>query len=433
VEIRRAVLVAGLTAAAIAVAYGNRPAVSAINLDDPAIQYNTRMPHDAVSYLNQRILRGQVHLQYEKPQGYLRSVLEALDVPVESQLVVFSKTSFQSERISPTNPRSIFFNDSVVVGWVRGGPLLELAAEDPRQGMMFFSMGQNPAGPPRANRDPNCLPCHVSDQSMGVPGTLMRSVYPDTDGKTISELGTFLTDDRSPFTQRWGGWYVTGDTGTLRHMGNAVVKGGKNLEPLAGDESRPLSSLDGRFDTQGYLRPYSDVVALMVFEHQMHMMNLFTRLGWEVRVAEGEDVDVKEAQPRGKAAKVVRDAARELADYMLFADEKPLPSKVAGTSGFAEKFSSQGPKDSQGRSLRQFDLQRRLMKYPCSYMIYSSAFDALPDDLKDATYARVWRILSGEERGKRYAALTLEDRRATVEILRETKKRLPEYFQAVTR
>jgi hypothetical protein len=121
---RRAMLVAGLTVAAVAVAYGNRAGVSAINLDDPAIQYNTRTPHDQVSYLNQRIQRGQVHLRYEKPQGYLRSVLDALDVPVESQLVVFSKTSFQSERISPTNPRSIFFNDSVVVGWVRGGPLL---------------------------------------------------------------------------------------------------------------------------------------------------------------------------------------------------------------------------------------------------------------------------------------------------------------------
>jgi hypothetical protein len=434
---RRAVLVAGLTVAAVAVAYGNRANLSAINLDDPSIEYNTRMPHDQVSYLNQRILRGQVHLQYEKPQGYLRSVLAALDVPVESQLVVFSKTSFQSERISPTNPRSIFFNDSVAVGWVRGGPLLELAAEDPRQGMMFFSMSQNPVGPPHANRDPNCLPCHVSGESMGVPGTLMRSVYPDADGKTISELGTFLTDDRSPFAQRWGGWYVTGDTGTLRHMGNAVVKDAKSLAPLARDgkdESQPLTSLNGRFDTQGYLTPYSDVVALMVFEHQMHMINLFTRLGWEVRVAEGEGGEYKEeAPPRGKAAKAVRDASRELADYMLFADEKPLPSKVEGTSGFAEKFSSEGPKDSQGRSLRQFDLERRLMKYPCSYMIYSSAFDALPEDLKDATYARIWRILSGEERGKRYASLTLENRRAVVQILRETKKRLPDYFQAVTR
>jgi hypothetical protein len=428
---RRAVMVAGLTVAAVAVAYGNRASVPAINLDDPTIQYNTRMPHDEVSYLNQRILRGQVHLQYEKPQGYLRSVLDALDVPVESQLVVFSKTSFQSERISPTNPRSIFFSDSVVVGWVRGGPLLELAAEDPRQGMMFFSMGQNPAGPPKANRDPNCLPCHVSDESMGVPGTLMRSVYPDTDGKTISELGTFLTDDRSPFAQRWGGWYVTGDTGTMHHMGNSVVKAANSLQPLSPDESQSLTSLKGQFDTDAYLSPYSDVVALMVFEHQMHMINLFTRLGWEVRVAEGEDGE--EGQPRGKAAKVVRDASRELADYMLFADEKPLPSKVEGTSGFAEKFSSEGPKDSQGRSLRQFDLERRLMKYPCSYMIYSTAFDALPDDLKDATYARMWRILSGEERGKRYAGLALEDRRAIVEILRDTKRRLPEYFQAVTR
>src|SRR6202034_4762740 len=104
---RRAVLVSGLTVAAVAVAYGNRATVAAIDLDDPTIQYNTRMPHDEVSYLNQRIQRGQVHLQYEKPQGYLRSVLEALDVPVESQLVVFSKTSFQSERSRPRTPRRI--------------------------------------------------------------------------------------------------------------------------------------------------------------------------------------------------------------------------------------------------------------------------------------------------------------------------------------
>jgi hypothetical protein len=430
-EMRRAVLVAGLTVAAVAVANGNGAGMSAISLDDPAIQYNTRTPHDAISYLNERIQRGQVHLQFEKPQGYLRSVLDALDVPVESQLVVFSKTSFQSERISPANPRSIFFNDSVMVGFVRGAPLLELAADDPRQGMMFFSMGQSPVGPPHANRDPNCLPCHVSGESMGVPGTLMRSVYPDADGKTISELGTFLTDDRSLFTQRWGGWYVTGFTGSMRHMGNSVVKAANTLQPLSPDESHSLTSLKGLFDTDAYVTPYSDVVALMVFEHQMHMINLFTKLGWEVRVAEGDDAD--EVPPRAKVAKVVRDASRELADYMLFTDEKPLPSKVEGTSGFAENFSSEGPNDSQGRSLRQFNLEQRLMKYPCSYMIYSSAFDALPDDLKDATYARMWQILSGEEHGKKYAKLTLEDRRAIVEILRGTKKRLPEYFQTVTR
>lgn len=423
---------AGLTVAAVAAAWGGRAGLPIINLDDPAIQYNTRMPHDAVSYLNLRIQRGQVHLKHEAPQGYLRSVLDALDVPIESQLVVFSKTSFQGERISPTNPRTIFFNDSVIVGFVRGAPLLELAAEDPQQGMIFFSMSQNPAGPPYANRDPNCLPCHVSGESMGVPGTLMRSVYPDADGKTLPELGSFLgTNDRSPFAERWGGWYVTGATGSMHHMGNSVVRTTNRLEPLSADQGQTLASLKGKFDTNAYLAPYSDVVALMVFEHQMHMINLFTRLGWEVRVAEGEDGE--EGRPRRKAAKIVRDVSSELADYMLFADEKPLPSKVRGTSGFAEKFSSEGPKDSQGRSLRQFDLERRLMKYPCSYMVYSSAFDALPDDLQAATYARMWRILSREERGKKYAALTLEDRRAVVDILRETKKRLPKYFGPVTR
>jgi hypothetical protein len=428
---RRAGLIAGLVVAAVVVAYGHGAKLPAISLDDPAIQYNSRVPHDQVSYLNQRVQRGQLHLRYEKPQGYLRDVLDALDVPVESQLVVFSKTSFQSERISPSNPRSIFFNDSVIVGWVHGGPLIELAAEDARQGMVFFSMSQNPTKAPYANRDPNCLPCHVSDETMGIPGTLMRSTFPDTDGKTLARLGTFFTDDRSPFGERWGGWYVTGDTGSLRHMGNEVVSDGKTLTPMAGSAAGPLSSLAGRFDTSEYLAPYSDVVALMVFEHQMHVINLFTRLGWEVRVANGDGGE--EGPRRSDATKVVRDAARELADYMLFAEEKPLTSKIAGSSGFAEKFSREGPFDGQGRSLRQFDLERRLMKYPCSFMIYSAAFDALPDELQAATYARMWRILSGDERGKKYAGLRLEDRRAVVEILRGTKKRLPDYFQGVVR
>jgi hypothetical protein len=430
----RAVLIAGLVLFAVAVAFGDLGSVSPIDLDDPAIQYNTRTLNDPVFQLNLKIQRGEVHLKSDGPQGYLRSVLDALNVPIESQLVVFSKTSFQAERINPGNPRSIFFNDSVAVGWVRGGPLIELAAEDPKQGMIFYALSQKPTGRIQASRDVNCLACHVSDASLGVPGTLMRSVFTEHDGTTMTSLGQYLTDDRSPFSQRWGGWYVTGLTGSTPNMGNAFVTEAGKAMPLVPDQSPDLTSLKAQFNTDAYLSPYSDVVALMVFEHEMHMMNLFTRVGWDVRLSLYQDQMNESYGSHGKAAaRVLRDTSREVADYMLFVDEAPLTSRVQGTSGFAENFSSQGPRDSEGRSLRQFDLEHRLMRYPCSYMIYSDAFERLPDEAKDAIYERMWKILSGEEKGKKYAKLTLDDRKAIVEILRGTKRRLPDYFQPVTR
>src|SRR6185437_15222534 len=428
----RGVLVPGLIVLVVAVTFGDGTVMSYADLDQPAIQYNTQTLHDPGTQLNRKIQYGEVHLKFDGPQGYLRSVLDALDVPIQSQLVVFSKTSFQADRINPHNPRSLFFNDSVVVGWVRGGPVIEVAAEDPKQGMIFYKLSQNPAQKVRLSRDVNCLACHVSYASLGVPGTLMRSVFPAPNGATVSKLGQYLTDDRSPFAQRWGGWYVTGSTGSMPHMGNSVVNKAGRLRPMLPGQPRNLESLQGHFDTAAYLSPYSDVVALMVFEHQMHMMNLFTRVGWDVRGSLYRD-EMNSDKGHAATARIIRESARELVDYMLFVDEAPMTSRVRGTSGFAEQFSTEGPTDSQGRSLRQFDLQHRLMRYPCSYMIYSDAFDALPDELKSAVYERMWEILSGQEKEKKYAKLTFADRKAVVEILRDTKKRLPDYFQPIRR
>jgi hypothetical protein len=155
----------------------------------------------------------------------------------------------------------------------------------------------------------------------------------------------------------------------------------------------------------------------MVFEHQMHLMNLFTRLGWQARQAQ---------HPVGQSKLVgqsyLRKTTDALVDYILFVNEAPLANAIHGTSGFAEKFSAEGPHDNHGRSLRQLDLERRLMRYPCSYMIYSQAFDALPVEARNTVYQRMWQILSGKDKSPRYARLSLADRQAVVEILRETKK-----------
>jgi hypothetical protein len=385
-----------------------------ISPDDAAIEYSTRPAHDPVAELNRSIQQGQTRLKFDPANGYLRPLLAALGIPAESQMAVFSKTSFQSSGIGPHNPRSVFFNDSVAIAWLRGAWTVELAAEDPEQGVVFYTLDQQFSEKPVFHRRDDCLSCHNSYNAAGVPGMLVRSVFTARDGTALFQLGSYNTDHSSPMEQRWGGWYVTGKNGGARHMGNILVRDAKAEAPAPGADE--LASLDGKIDTGGYVSKYSDIVALMVFEHQMRAINLLTRAGWEARYAA-----YRKTAPGP-------DAPVALADYLLFADEAPLQGRIEGSSGFDRKFAAGGPRDSKGRSLRQFDLERRLMRYPCSYMIYSAAFDALSAGTRDAVYRRMWAVLSGKEGGERYARLTAADRRAAIEILRETKPGLPKYF-----
>ena len=145
------------------------------------------------------------------------------------------------------------------------------------------------------------------------------------------------------------------------------------------------------------------------------MLNHITRLGWEARM--GED-----------AGRPLQHAAAALVDYMLFVDEAPLPGPVAGPTPFTQTFSSKGPRDAKGRSLRDLALTDRLMRYPCSYLIYSEPFEALPAAAKALVYERLWAILSGQEKGERYERLTPALRRDILDILRSTKPTLPSYF-----
>jgi hypothetical protein len=397
----------------------------------PAIQYQAGPLRDPVTLLNAKLQAGTVKLKYEGPQGYLRSVLDALHVPVESQIAVFSKTSVQFNRIEPSNPRTIFFNDSVSVAWMYGG-FIELTSQDPQRGTVFYTLAQQTAFPPFFESRGNCLSCHLADATLGVAGLMIRSVFTSPDGNPRLIFGSSLVDHRTPVEERWGGYYVTGVTGGVRHMGNAIVTDEENPKSMITSETLRLRSLEGKFDTTHYLTPFSDAGALMVFNHQMHMSNLITRVGWEVRAAEyNRSPDLPG---------LLQEAAQEFVDYLLFADEAPLPGSLEHGSppkpdaGFREKFASEGPRDRKGRSLRDLDLERRLLRYPCSYMIYSEAFDALPESAKDAIYQRMWKVLSGPLAGKsaevkKYSRLTSAGRRAVVEILKDTKKGLPAYFQ----
>jgi len=379
-----------------------------------AIRYESTPSRDPIARLNERLKSGEVTLERRGPSGYLQSVLEALHVPVESQLLVFSKTSFQAPKIGPKNPRAIYFGDTLAVGWVRGGEVLEFVGQDPTQGSVFYTMSQT-SDKPVLERNDACVSCHASEATHYVPGMFIGSVFPGVDGTTMYGPA-YTTDHRSPFEIRWGGWFVTGTHRATRHLGNAVASDPANLIAMVSPSTVHVTDLEGRFDKTGYLSLHSDLVGLLVIEHQAKMLNLFTRVGWEARIGEKE------------SGRTIDQAAAELVDYLLFVDEATLPGPIAGTTRFAEIFQAEGPRDSRGRSLRDLSLDTRLLRYPCSYLIYSEPFDSLPPKAKTAIYGRMWEILSGQERDKRYAVLTVADRRAILEILSETKPDAAAYF-----
>ena len=394
-------------------------------MDHPAVAYTSDPLHNPVADLNDQMRRDALKLTFEPTTGYLRPLLNALHIPVDSQTLVFSQGSLQAKQISPSNPRAVYFNDTVALGWVRGADVLEVAAQDPRQGVVFYTLRQQAVTAPRLERDNRCLECHLTWDTLGVPGFQVLSTFQMSDDPN-AYAGGLVSDHRTPLSDRWGGWYVTGQTGTSRHRGNvAVVVKAQDLQK-APRPAPQLASVATQFDVRGFPSEHSDVVALMVLEHQSRMANLLTRVGWETRVALGPGPARQPAN--GSLAPRVLEAVRDLVDYLLFVDEAPLASPVTGSSSFTRRFADEGPKDPQGRSLRQFDLQRRLFRYPCSYMIYAPAFDALPPEAKQAIYQRMWSILSGSERGREYARLSPADRRAIVEILKATKKDLPAYF-----
>ena len=387
--------------------------------EHPAIAYAAREGNNPVRRLNDALAAGQAHLEFEdEARGYLRSVLQALAIGVDSQVLVFSETSKQAKHINPTHPRAIYFNDTVAVGWVPGTEVLELATHDAEQGVSFYTLDQTRSAKPQLTRQIGCLLCHLTWDTLAVPGLTTLSTFPMSDDPNAYANGV-VVDGRTPIEERWGGWYVTGRLVPARHMGNVPV-----IQPAAELPRQPgpapkLASVTAKIaKADEYPSAQSDVAALMVLNHQTHATNLVTRVGWETRVA------LAEHKPLDR----VDEAVRDLVDYFLFVDEAPLPSPIAGASGFSETFAARGPRDTNGRSLRQLDLTTRLMRYPCSYMIYSPAFDALPAVARDRIYARMWRILSGEETDRRYAKLSAADRRAVIDILRATKPALPAYF-----
>jgi len=378
--------------------------------EHPAIQYAVRPTTDRVATLSDALAHGTRTLERDARTGYLLPVLDALGLSIDSQLLVFSKTGVQRALINPRNPRALFFDESVVVGYVPGAPVLELAAHDPQQGVIFYTLDQSAASPALTRRT-SCLACHVSASTLDVPGMLARSNAVDEYGDVMPQLGSNDVTHLTPHPDRWGGYFVTTETTALgynqrAHAGNITFSGNGNTSNQVF-----IDWINSAPETRGYLSGSSDIVALQAFDHQMHAINLITRVNWESRASAADDT--------------MRRLERELADYLLFVGEMPPSAALTPPPGFVRSLEARTPKDRLGRSFAQIDAANRLLRYPCSYMVYSQAFEGLPASVRQAVYQRMLDLLSGDAPRTGTARVTAEDRRAVLEILRETKSDFP--------
>jgi len=389
--------------------------------EHPAIDYWNAEPTDTVARFQQKLISGETALEFDDHFGYLPAVLEALEIPQSSQVLVFSKTSFQASRIFPRVPRAVYHNETSAVGWVRGGEVIEVTTIDPKLGVVFYTLDQVRSPRPRFRlRSTECLSCHVGTFTLGVPGLMVRSVHPDRFGSPM-RAPSFITDHRSPLAERWGGWYVSGRHGEQEHLGNVIFELSGSSSSLLGGKSDNVDTLAPYVSEIDYLRPGSDIVSLMVLEHQTRMTNLIVRLGYETHIAQADDATLGPA---------IDNTVEELLRYMLFVDEAALDEPISGDKDFQQAFEAAGPRDSHGRTLRQLDLNGRLLRYPCSYLIHSEAFVGLPPEAKERVYRRLWEVLTGKDKTAAFAARTDEDRRAILEILREVQTDLPDYWEA---
>ena len=375
---------------------------------------------DAISRLGSRLASGAAKLEWTEGRGYLPSLLNLLGINVDSQVLVFSKTSFQHTLIDPKHPRAVYFNDNVAIGMVQNGTVYEMMALEPSHGLAFYTLDTQKAERPTfQRRGVECLFCH-GPGNKGAAAMVVASVIPDAQGVPAYTSAFIDTiDHRAPFERRWGGWYVTGTHGSQQHLGNAVAPDPEHPLDLETANTQNLTSLAGKIDVTKYLTETSDIVALLTLEHQVGATNRLGALGVQYRQAERTGA----ADPKALDAGV-----HDLADYLLFVGETPLREPVKGVSTFSQTFARRGPRDARGRSLREFDLRTRLFRYRLSFMIYSDLFDALPAPIRERVYQRLYDVLSGRDKSSTYASMTAEERTAILEIVRDTKHNLPTFW-----
>jgi len=422
----------------VALAFGICPSLICAQdkFENEPILYSKTTPTDEVQQLADLLAVNSDALEWTPEHGYLVAILKALKIPVSSQTLVFSKTSLQVSRITPQTPRAVYFNDNVYVGWVQNGNVIEISAADPKLGATFYSISQKQDDPLAIRRETSrCLQCHGATHTRGRPGHIVRSVFPTDSGLPDYALGTSLVSHQSEFSERFGGWYVTGTHGDLRHRGNSWLpkqetsslrRNQRDPTDLDIEKGANAQSLEAFIDPTPYLSSHSDIVALMVLQHQVYMHNAITEASYAGQQAVHDTKvmnKVFDRAPDYESESMQRrydSAAEKLVKALLFCGEAKLQSPIVGTSEFVDEFEKLGPFDSSGRSLREFDLETRMFKYPCSFLIYTDSFKQLPTGIMVRVKTRLKEVLAGDESSEDFEHLSPEDRQSIKTILDET-------------
>jgi hypothetical protein len=400
------------------------------DVEYPFMGYSQKASNNAVARLQARLDRGELHLESHGSSGYLPGLLQALGIDESSQVLVFSKSSMQVEYITAATPRAIYFNDDTYVGWVRGG-LIEVATVDGRLGPVFYTLVNQTGAPAQFQREfQRCLLCHDTFglAGGGVPRFLFQSAYTRDNDDVLTDVVANETTDKTALEARWGGWYVSGQQGALVHLGNIFREPSGQPVKLATVARGNLVTLAGLFDTTPYLTNKSDIVALLVMEHQVYVHDLISRANYKTRwlmVRSGTEGGAASAAAWAdlspQTQKMIQPMLEQLVQAMLFVGAAPISTGISSTSGFDSWFQSRGPADRTGRSLRTLDLRTRLFRYPLSFLVYSVGFDNLPPGARDYVYKRFADILSGRDESETFRHIPPDLKADMLEILTETK------------
>ncbi len=376
--------------------------------------YYERQPRDAFVKVMAAIEGGQIKLDTTSEKTQLTSLLKALDVPVTSQLLVYSATSFQGGLIRPANPRALYFNEEVYVGFVPGGRF-EVAAVDPELGPVFRIFKPSPDGRPEVTRTERCMNCHAGRTSKQVPGLVVESVICTNTGASLDGFRREQVGHTIPLADRFGGWHVTGAHEHGNHLGNLMGEAAPSSPSGYKRFPDPPGSL---FDFDRYPVRTSDLFTHLIHEHQLGFHNLVTLGVYRTRDA----LEAGHGHVSNDDAAALNEIARQLVRYLLFANEAKLPEGgLKPDPAFMKDFLSRRMAIQNGASLRDLDLHGRLFRYRCSYMIQTPSFAAMPKEFKDRVLAGLSTALREQGAPPEFSYLPQEEKRAIRTILRETK------------
>lgn len=389
--------------------------ISYSDIDGPPHHYRTRTPQDRFTQAMQS-LEKDPRLDRSGETAFLVSFLKILGVPVSSQMLVFSTTSLQLRLISPANPRAIYFSDDIYVGYIPGGRI-EIVGLDPELGAVFYIFDiPRDQSPIRYERSERCMNCHVNEDTGNVPGLVIKSVVPGPGGGSLDSFRHLQSGHGIPFAERFGGWYVTGRHGITNHWGNVIG------HYVNGEITREMNPPGVNFSWAKYPVATSDILPHLLHEHQAGFVNRAVEAGYRARTA----LFVSDGKLTAAQAAEMDAQARILTRYLLFADEVPLPTGgVEPDAAYRADFLSDRRVTKDDLSLKDLDLNTRLFKFRCSYMIYSTTFQGLPTELKTRVYQQLRKALASTSANAEFSYLPVSERQAIRGILKATLPDLP--------